>query len=122
MSGRNLILLAVLLTGAACSSPGPSDPPTAAAPTTPTSGPAADRVEQARGDLADRLGVPQEDISVLEGAAVVWPNAGLGCPHHEQEYDPAPVPGYRIVLGHRSLEYRYHGADGQAPFLCQFLD
>lgn len=88
----------------------------------PTQGVDGSRVERARSDLAALFGYKESDIRLLRHEQVVWPNAGLGCPRHDQEYDPVPVPGYRIVLGHGTLEHHYHGADGQPPFLCQFLE
>ena len=37
-------------------------------------------VEKAKEDLAQRLSIEMEQISLLEAKAVVWPDASLGCP------------------------------------------
>lgn len=126
MNGRPLVLLALVLL--ACEgSPGRVEPSKPAAASqqpsrSPTPTVAGSPVEQARRHAATHFGYEESDLRLLRHEQVVWPNAGLGCAWPDQEYDPTPVPGYRIVLGHGSLEHHYHGADGQPPFLCQFLE
>ena len=90
---------------------------------TPTSEPGTDaRIEAARADLVARYGYDPATVVVERAETVTWPNAGLGCPAYERSYDPAPVPGYRIVLRVGERDFRYHGSADGDPFLCQFLD
>lgn len=96
---------------------------TSTAATTGTAAPGADpRVAAARRDLAGRKGYDPDAIAVAGIEEVTWPNAALGCPATGREYAQASVPGYRIILTWRDLEYAYHGAEGELPFLCQYLD
>lgn len=83
-----------------------------------------DVVALATADLAERFAYDPDDISVAHVESVLWRDAALGCPAVDREYDPTPVPGYRIVLVWRDLDFHYHGADGSddPPRLCQFLD
>ncbi|HEX7166431.1 MAG TPA: hypothetical protein VF230_05560 [Acidimicrobiales bacterium] len=83
----------------------------------------ADRlVEFAKEDLVRRFGHDKSDIRLLDMESVTWPNAALGCPRYGKEYDDADVPGYRIELQWKDVEYSYHGRDGSDPFLCEKLD
>lgn len=80
------------------------------------------RVEAAKDDLVRRFRHQKADVKVVSIESVTWPNAALGCPRHDREYDQTPVAGYRIVLQWKDVQYRYHGRSGADPFLCQFLD
>lgn len=100
---------------------------TAATSTSTTTGgtsmlPNDDVIDDVRRQIADRYGYAVDEVVVRRVEAVEWPDAALGCPVNEQEYEPGPVPGYRIVLGRGDLEFHFHGAEGVRPFRCQFLD
>ena len=121
---------AALLVG--CSAE-PSVPASAASPaksvptgTTPagtlTDARLAERVTEARADLARSEGVPTEDVVVLSAQRVTWPDSALGCPATEHTYEPGAVPGYRIVLHVGGRTVRYHGARDEAPRACLMLD
>lgn len=69
-------------------------------------------------DLALRLTVDPEMVSVRLVEEVVWPNAGMGCPHPDMRYAQVMVDGLRIVLVHDGVEYRYHSGGSVEPFLC----
>jgi len=139
------LALALALAGAACASDGDETPPptlgatdgqspastppgsTGSTPPPTSSVPGndvipTDAVEVARADLVDRFAYEPGQIAVERVEPTTWPNAGLGCPRTGQEYDPAPVPGYRIILGVGELDFAYHGAAGEPPSICQFLD
>lgn len=130
MTGSALLLLLASLLLLACSSPADDAaqlPPTPAgsAPVgapVPASNSADSRVEQARRHAVTHFGYGESDVRLLRVEQVVWPDQALGCHRLGQKYDQSPVPGYRVVLGHDGLEHHYHGADGQPPFLCQFLE
>jgi hypothetical protein len=59
-------------------------------------------------DLAQKLSVAQDEISVMEVKAVEWPDASLGCPAPEQVYDQVITPGYEIVMQADNGSYTYH--------------
>jgi hypothetical protein len=80
-------------------------------------------VEFAIADLVDRLGYDPADVMLVSIDAVEWPTSALGCPQAGQEYEPGPVPGYRVVLQVDDKTYQYHAAAGDTePFRCLFLD
>jgi hypothetical protein len=59
-------------------------------------------------DLASRLSIDTEAISVLSTEAIVWPNAALGCPLPGKDYAQGKVSGFRIRLAAQNKEYSYH--------------
>ncbi|WP_376789316.1 hypothetical protein [Thermoflexus sp.] len=76
------------------------------------------RIEQARKDLAARIGVPEEKIRVIEARAVTWPDTSLGCPEPGRMYAQVLTPGYRVVLEVAGQRYAYHAGREGPPFLC----
>lgn len=74
--------------------------------------------DAARQHLAEELGVPADDIELVERRAVTWRNGALGCPEPGMAYTQALVPGYWIRLQVGSERFDYHAARGQAPFHC----
>lgn len=79
-------------------------------------------VRTAVGLMAEETGYPEESVRVVRVEDVVWPSRALGCPAWSEGQAAEPVPGYRIILGHREVELHYHGADGEDPRRCDFLD
>jgi len=75
-------------------------------------------IEQARQDLAKRLGVSVDDIEVQAVEAVEWPDASLGCPQPGMMYAQVITPGYRILLRAGGETYEYH-SDRKRAILCQ---
>ncbi len=71
---------------------------------------AAEFVEQARFDLAERMGVSLERVVLISVEAVDWPDSSLGCPQEGEEYVRALTSGYRLVLGVGDERYEYHTA------------
>lgn len=143
-----LVVLLVVLPGCGSPdpSPGPPEPapssPTAPTPTptapptgsptvtpSPTSSPEppgkvdpslARVVEKARADLAARLDVPQEDITVVSAELVTWPDAGLGCREKGRSYAQVLTDGSRTVLRHGGRLFAYHtGGRTAEPFWCR---
>jgi hypothetical protein len=77
-------------------------------------------VDVAVADLAIRLQVDPNRISVVDADAVVWPDAGVGCPQAGMQYPQVPVDGARIRLEVDGATYDYHaGGDRPEPFLCE---
>jgi hypothetical protein len=85
--------------------------------------PALDRlVDAAIADLAQRLQVPAQEVSVLEARTVVWPDGSLGCPRPGLLYPQVLREGVFIRLQARGRSYAYHGGGSRAPFLCDAPD
>lgn len=98
--------------------PGSSVPPPPPASEESGEGSMEEIIEQARRDLAGRLGVPVEEIRVVEARAVTWPDSSLGCPEPERLYLQVLTPGYRVVLEAQGQRYAYHAGRQGPPFLC----
>jgi hypothetical protein len=78
----------------------------------------ASLVQAATRDLSARLGIPEDEIEVVEAKEVQWPDGALGCPEEGKMYTQAVVEGTQVILGANERVYDYHaGADGE-PFLC----
>jgi hypothetical protein len=63
---------------------------------------------RARQDLTVRLAVPARDVHIVASDARAWPDQRLGCGARRGVEEPAPVPGYRIVLEADGRRYTYH--------------
>jgi uncharacterized protein involved in copper resistance len=143
-----LILCGVALLGTACARPitptsEPDVTPMASPTATPTQKPGASPVatpkapgasvsplgpgkaktqegalQQAKADLARRLQLTPEEISVVSVEAVEWSNASIGCPEPGMAYAEVITPGYKIVLKAEGKTYTYH-AGGDMVILCQ---
>ena len=79
-------------------------------------------VVAARQDLAERLGVASDDISVVRVEEVDWPDGSLGCPMPDMVYTQALVNGVFIQLEAGGQTYNYHGGGRRTPFLCTSKD
>lgn len=75
-------------------------------------------VEQARQDLAQYLNIPEDQITLLEAKAVLWPDASLGCPQPDMIYQQITYNGALILLKAGERAYEYHSGGDQGPFLC----
>ncbi len=77
----------------------------------------AEFIEQAKVDLAKRLGVTPEEIVLVRSEAVEWSDSSLGCREEGGEYVQVPTVGYRIVLALGDQYYEYH-TDQHRMMLC----
>ena len=103
------------------SDPLPTVPPSSIpAPDEPTP-PVQDEIreEAAIADLTERLGIPENEVTVELVETVTWNDGSIGCPQPGESYTQALVPGYRVVLEANGQTFDYHGIDGQNPFLCE---
>lgn len=75
-------------------------------------------VEQAKADLAARLGIAVDEITVVSAEAVVWPDGSLGCPQPGMAYTQVLVEGAKIVLWAEGRTWPYHAGGERSPFLC----
>ena len=58
--------------------------------------------------LAQKLGIPVEQIVLAGIKPVVWRDASLGCPKPGIDYIQVETPGYNILLEATGNSYRYH--------------
>ena len=77
------------------------------------------QVEQAKADLAQRLGVDLGSITVVRTVDVTWPDGSLGCPQPDMAYTQVLVDGSFIQLSVQGRTYNYHSGRGGTPVLCQ---
>lgn len=124
-----LIPFLALVIAAACEMQAPIEAPVEAPPeeeTTVMPEPQEERqpveldeaVRLARQDLAERLEIGPQQISLIEARRVTWQDGSLGCPEPGMMYTQALVEGYRIRLEADGRNWSYHGAQGRKPFLC----
>jgi hypothetical protein len=81
----------------------PGTPP--AAQGQPVDAAVLDLVKQ---NLAKRLSVTVDEITVVSATSREWPDSSLGCPQPGMAYAQIVTPGYRIVLGQGQKQYDYH--------------
>jgi len=67
----------------------------------------ADMVAAARLDLATRLEISTEEISILSVKATTWPDACLGIQQSGLFCAQVQTPGYRILLGYKGQAFEY---------------
>lgn len=65
-------------------------------------------VSLAKKDLAERLKITMDGITLVKTAEMTWPNAALGCPSPGKMYAQGQVPGYQIQLKAGDVEYVYN--------------
>ena len=75
-----------------------------------SSGPLQNLIDQARTNLASRLGVPASSITVQQAAEHDWPDSSLGCPEPGMMYSQVITPGYLIILQVNGKSYEYHAS------------
>jgi hypothetical protein len=76
-------------------------------------------IDQAKADLAQRLGLDPSKIEVVDASSVTWPDASLGCPKPGMAYAQVMVDGMRLRLKTGDTLYDYHSGGNRAPFLCK---
>lgn len=77
---------------------------------------AAALVQSAREDLSQRIGVPEDQMTVQLVEAVEWRDTSLGCPEPGMQYLQVITPGYRIQLVVDGQVYEYHTDDERAVY------
>jgi hypothetical protein len=79
-------------------------------------------LQQAIADLADRLGVAEDEIKTESVASGIWSDASLGCPDPGEMYAQVITPGVRVILSHDGNTYSYHQGGSVEVFLCEDPD
>lgn len=64
--------------------------------------------EQARADLASRLRVGKDRVTISFFRATLWPDPSLGCPIEAETYPQQPTKGFLIELTADGKAYEYH--------------
>ena len=77
--------------------------------------------QMAARDLARRLNVSSDAITLEAAEPVSWPDASLGCPSPGLFYAQVIIPGYMVRLLYQRNEYHYHTDNLGPPFLCERL-
>jgi hypothetical protein len=65
-------------------------------------------VRLAIADLAGKLQLRPEEITVQQVDETEWSDSSLGCPEPGRAYLQVITPGYRVVLGARGQQHVYH--------------
>jgi hypothetical protein len=88
-------------------------------PTEDTYGDAQPLVNQSKDDLAERLGVRSEEITVQSVEATEFPDTSLGVPEPGKMYAQVVTSGYiiRLVVGGQT--YEYHGSGERVVLVPQ---
>jgi hypothetical protein len=61
-----------------------------------------------RTDAARRLRLTLDEVRVTETAERTWPDRGLGCNARRGVFEPAPTPGFRILVEASTQRLTYH--------------
>jgi len=73
-------------------------------------------------DLANRLGIERDKITLVKTAEKLWLNAALGCPRPGVFYSAGRVPGFQIWLEVEGTEYIYNTDFNGTVILCPELN
>lgn len=105
------------------SSPDPTEPTVTLSPEPrPTRSPAppvGTTAADAVADLAARLGVDPQQVTVVRDEAVTWRDGSLGCPVPGMAYTQALTPGRLVVLEAAGRTAEYHSGGQRGLFLCE---
>jgi len=78
--------------------------------------PSSSLVQGAMTDLAARLDVPRDEVTIVDARAVSWGDSSLGCPQPGMKYLQSVTDGSLVILNVDGVEYRYTG--GSPLQLC----
>ena len=76
------------------------------------------QISNAVADLAARLSIEADTITIAQARAVTWGSSAMGCPKKGMNYTQAIVPGLLLLLEADGTMYRYHGRMGSSLFYC----
>jgi hypothetical protein len=68
--------------------------------------------------LSQQLGIPVDQIALLEVKPAVWRDASLGCPKPAIDYIPMETPGFNIILETGGRTYNYHTDQAKRFVVC----
>jgi hypothetical protein len=96
-----------------------ADPPRTPRPSSDISVSGGDRTQAAVADLAHRLDIRPEEVTVVREVEVTWRDGSIGCPLPGMAYTQALVDGVLIELEADGRRYEYHSGGRRALFLCE---
>ena len=70
-------------------------------------------------NLAQRLKLDSQLVTVIEAQPVTWPDASLGCPQPGMMYTQNTTPGMRVILAAAGKQYEYHTDTSHSVVLCK---
>lgn len=83
----------------------------------PSSNPVLDRlVAQAKSDLAARLKISPDAVTLKEAESMEWSDGSLGCGKPGMYYIQVITPGYLIIMQANGKDYEYHTSMSLAVF------
>lgn len=88
----------------------------------PSTPPVEKFVALSKQDLASRLGVEADRVTLVKTAEKLWLNSALGCPRPGQFYPSGRVPGFQIWLDVEGTEYIYNTDFNGTLILCPELN
>ena len=88
----------------------------------PSTPPIEKFVALAKQDLASRLGVEADKITLVKSAEKLWLTAALDCPRPGVFYPAGRVPGFQIWLEVEGTEYIYNTDFNGTVILCPELN
>jgi hypothetical protein len=83
-----------------------------------TPAPGSSQASRAIQIVAERTGIPPEQLSVVAQEEVDWPDSSLGCPQPGANYLQVITPGVRIVIQGAGQTFHVHGDTQGHLFLC----
>jgi hypothetical protein len=83
-----------------------------------TSWSGTDSVEAAQEDLAGRLQISVEQITVVSQTEKSWPDKSLGCPRKGMSYAQVLSNGSELILEAAGRKYAYHSGPRRPYFYC----
>jgi hypothetical protein len=99
--------------------PEPLDTPDEPTAGTPVEGEVPpDLLQALLNDLAERLGLPVNQITVVHSHVTEWNDCSLGCPQPDMLYLQVITPGFRVVLAAQDQIYNYHTDRRGSFILC----
>jgi hypothetical protein len=78
---------------------------------------ALEMVGLAQRQLAQTLDLPQRRMRLVTVESRIWSDSSMGCPQEDVSYEPAQIPGYRIVIAAGDNEYHFH-TDSERLYPC----
>jgi len=77
-----------------------------------------EQVSFSKKDLAQRLNLELNTVTLSGAISVTWRSSALGCPKPGNEYMQSLVSGVLIMLRVDNTAYSYHAVPGLEPFFC----
>ena len=78
----------------------------------------AELLDDTIADLAERLEISADEITIVQAHAVEWNDGSLGCPQPGLMYIQVITPGFRVVLLAKDQMFDYHTDTNSQFILC----